>query len=352
MIKVAAVIGARPQFIKHFPVEIAAKNRLELYTIHTGQHYDYHLDRVFFDDFGLAEPRYNLQVGSHSHAVQTARMMIELESLFTVDRPDAVLLYGDTNSTLAGALAAAKLEIKIIHIEAGLRSNNKSMPEEINRVLTDRISDLLFPPTNTAFNNLISENIRSNVFLTGDVMCDAIHLVSKNAKINSYNTPVKDRYILATLHRPYNTDDPERLAAIFASLDGLPARVLLPMHPRTRNLTARYGIELDLYPNISFIDPQSYSGMVSMMSGSQAIITDSGGIQKEAYMLKKKCITLRSETEWIETLESGWNTLVFDDLRKIGQALDAPVGPYREGLYGDGKSADYIVGKIIEVLNE
>lgn len=335
MRKIAIVVGARPQFIKHAPIELALKNDFELVSIHTGQHYDERMSNVFFDQLNINAPDYMLQVGSGTHGKMTGLMLDKIEEVLMREKPDATLVYGDTNSTLAGALAASKLNIPVIHIEAGLRSFNRTMPEEVNRVMTDHISSLLFAPTQLAVSNLKNEGISKGVYEVGDVMYDALLLAKavigdKFAETNS---------VLLTLHRPYNTDAPGRLLAILKQLNALGRQVIFPVHPRTKAMLQKEGSEWNDFNNIQFIEPVSYFDLVKLQLEAHCIITDSGGIQKEAYLLKKRCITLRSETEWIETLENGWNTLVFDDLSKLAKLVDQNPGSYNSGVYGDGKSA-------------
>lgn len=344
--KVCAIIGARPQFIKHAPIEIASQGKLDLLTIHTGQHYDYRMSQVFFDELGIKKPDYMLAAGGGTHGEMTGKMLIEIEKILMDQNPDMVLVYGDTNSTLAGALAAAKLNIQIAHIEAGLRSYNREMPEEINRVLTDHISTLLFTPTNAAVENLRKEGITSGVFLTGDVMCDMIR-IAKEKKILKEN---KDPYIYMTLHRPYNTDNLERLHLILNHVNGLPHPVNFYIHPRTKTRLETESTNKN-YSNITYHDPLSYFDNLNAMNNSQCIITDSGGIQKEAYILKKKCITLRSETEWIETLQDGWNTLVWENLEDLPTLLIQVPKRYEEHLYGNGSGAQTIISKLLNSLS-
>ena len=342
-IKVCAVIGARPQFIKHAPVELAARGRLKLHTIHTGQHYDYRMSQIFFDELGIAPPDTMLQTGGGHHGEMTARMLTEIEKTLLDIHPDLMLVYGDTNSTLAGALAAAKINIPIIHIEAGLRSYNRTMPEEINRVLTDHLSSYLFAPTDTAVENLKKEGIADGVHRCGDVMCDMIR-IAKERKI-LMDAP-RD-YIYMTLHRPYNTDDLSRLDLILSTLSSIGREVRFYVHPRTA-ARIREGLDPSHYKGIQFFDPLSYFDNLNAMNQSSAIITDSGGIQKEAYILRKKCITLRSETEWTETLEGGWNKLIWDNLNEIPVALNSSTGMYREGLYGNGHAAEEIWDQVLK----
>jgi UDP-GlcNAc3NAcA epimerase len=335
MKKIGIVIGARPQFIKHAPLEIALKKYFDIFSIHTGQHYDQKMSDVFFDQLNINKPKYMLNAGTGNHGQMTGLMLTKIEEVLLNDKPDAMVVYGDTNSTLAGALAASKLHIPIIHVEAGLRSFNREMPEEINRLLTDHISNYLFAPTNIAVENLKNEGIDKGVYQVGDVMYDALLLAKKViGKDYSYKNQ-----ILVTLHRPYNTDVVVRLKRILYELNGLNIPVIFPIHPRTKSVLDKNAMSENLYPNICFIDPVSYFDLVKLQLESSCIITDSGGIQKEAYLLKKKCITLRSETEWVETLENGWNTLVYDNLGDIRDIIKAKPGEYIEGLYGNGKTA-------------
>lgn len=346
MKKIISIIGARPQFIKHAPLEIALKKYFHSITIHTGQHYDERMSHIFFNELKMSPPQYLLQIGSHGHGKQTGLMMIEIEQIIVAEKPDAVLVYGDTNSTLAGALVASKLHIPLIHVEAGIRSFNKKMPEEINRIITDQVSSLMFVPTELAVQNLKNEGITEGVHLCGDVMHDAILLAKKFVK----SLPNKDQFYLATIHRPYNTDEKERLMAILNAFNTLDLPVIFPIHPRTIANLNRWQVPLSDFPHISFTEPVSYFDLVNLQSNASAVITDSGGVQKEAYWLKKKCITLRSETEWVETLENGWNTLVFNDLNQIKQALAIPLGEHNPNIYGQGNASEEIAQTINQYL--
>lgn len=341
MKKILAIIGARPQFIKHAPIEIAFQGKAELISVHTGQHYDRNMSQVFFDELGMSAPKYMLQVGSHSHGIQTGMMMIELENITLSEKPDAILVYGDTNSTLAGALIGAKLHIPVVHIEAGLRSFNKKMPEEINRILTDNVSAMLFVPTENAIENLAKEGITQHIYLTGDVMKDMVKIV-RERKILS-DSPDKNQYYYATIHRPYNTDSGERLAYVLKTFNNLSFPVKFPMHPRTRHKMAAFGLSESDYPNVIFCEPFAYFDNMKQLSNARALITDSGGMQKEAYWLQKKCVTIRTETEWVETLEGGCNTLLFDDLTELGDILEMPIKKWNDNLYGNGEGAKEIV---------
>jgi UDP-GlcNAc3NAcA epimerase len=345
--KIISVIGARPQFIKHAPVSVALKKKFNSISIHTGQHFDENMSRVFFDELNIAKPDYLLDLGKPAtHGAQTAIMLQQVEEILLKEKPDAVLLYGDTNSTIAGSLAASKLNIFIIHIEAGLRSFNREMPEEINRVVTDHLSSLLFAPTQTAIDNLNNEGIKKGVYRTGDVMCDSLEMMKPFLEKKSGKP-----YYFTTLHRPYNTDEDERLVRILNVLNGLDKPVVFPIHPRTSNLLKSRGEDLTAFSNIEFIAPVGYKDCLSYQAYSDCVITDSGGIQKEAYMLEKQCITIRKETEWVETLEGGCNTLVFEKPEQIGEILAEKRKLNFEKLYGDGHAAEEIASIIEKHLD-
>lgn len=345
MKKIVSIIGARPQFIKHAPIDLALKKYFKTITIHTGQHFDFNMSNIFFQELNISDPDYTLILPKTTlQSAQTAAMMTQIEELLIKESPNAVLLYGDTNSTLAGALCAVKLSIPIIHIEAGLRSFNRNMPEEVNRIITDVFSYLLFCPTNTAITNLKKEGIDHNrIFNCGDVMKDTLDLVE-----NKLNRMVDFPYYYVTIHRPYNTDDLERIKYILYVLNLLNKKVIFSLHPRTKNILKSNLIDLASFNNINFLDPVGYLENISYQKYSECVITDSGGMQKEAYMLKKKCITIRTETEWVETLNNGWNTLVFENLEDIRTIIDRNYGNYIPNLYGDGKSAI----NIVETINQ
>ncbi len=346
MKKILSVIGARPQFIKHAPLEKVLMKEFLTVSIHTGQHYDKEMSEIFFTQLGIKAPDYLLQTGGGLHGEQTGKMLIELEPIVLKEKPVAVLVYGDTNSTLAGALVAAKLNIPIIHIEAGLRSFNRSMPEEINRVLTDHLSHILIAPSERAVQNLAREGITLNVFKTGDVMCDLLLWTVNNIEFTKEAEP----FYYATIHRPYNTDEKTRLLEVLNALNNLENKVKFPAHPRTYHKMKEWGIGEAQFPNIHFMQPVSYFDNVRYLSQSEALITDSGGMQKEAYILKKKCITIRSETEWTETLQGGWNTLVFEDLTRLSNIVENQPEDYVENLYGNGDAAEEIVFIIKKLL--
>lgn len=351
--KVLTVVGARPQFIKAAPVSQALRDGGHReFLVHTGQHYDYGMSRVFFDELDIPEPDVNLAVGSGLHGQQTGQMLAQIETLLLEEKPDWVLVYGDTNSTLAGALAAVKLQIPLAHVEAGLRSFNREMPEEHNRVLTDHCSDVLLCPTQTAVDNLRQENIARGVHLVGDTMYDA---VLRCVKMGRERSTILNRlqletqsYALATVHRPSNTDAPENLRNILRAFQDLNQTVVFPVHPRTRKKIEELdGLDL---PNshIQMIEPVGYLDMLMLQQGAQLILTDSGGLQKEAYFLEVPCVTLRRETEWIETVEAGWNVLAGSSSAEILEAASKVAVAQRTSKlsFGNGQAAQ----KICEVL--
>ena len=349
MQKILAIIGARPQFIKHAPVELELRKEFNLVTVHTGQHYDDNMSKVFFDELNISKPEYVLELGGMSHGKQTGMMMMQIEDIVLDEEPDAILIYGDTNSTLAGALVGAKLHIPVFHIEAGLRSFNKSMPEEVNRVLADHVSDMFFIPSETARANLHKEGIEHNVFNVGDVMYDMILLAGKNGLMKNSD---QSGYYYVTLHRPYNVDIESRLTEILKMLNSLDKTAIFAIHPRTRKKMGNFGLKMNNFGNIKFIDPVSYFENINYIYNCDGLITDSGGMQKEAYWLKKKCITVRPETEWIETLENKWNTLVFDDLKKIGDIANIQPGEYKKEIYGNGNASEKIKTEILNYFNK
>ncbi|MBN2389240.1 MAG: UDP-N-acetylglucosamine 2-epimerase (non-hydrolyzing) [Anaerolineae bacterium] len=341
--KVVTVVGARPQFIKAAPVSRVLRQRHTEVLVHTGQHYDENMSAVFFAELDLPQPDVNLGVGSGAHGAQTAAMLAGIEHVLLDEKPDWVLVYGDTNSTLAGALAAAKLHIPVAHVEAGLRSFNHTMPEEINRVLTDHVSDLLFCPSQTAVDNLAHEGIVRGVHLVGDVMADALAYAAERAQSHSdilQRLGVSEKgFLLATVHRAENTDDPARLRAILEAFAALDEPIVFPMHPRTQARIAALNPKSKIQ-NLKFIDPVGYLDMVRLEQAARMILTDSGGIQKEAYWLGVPCVTLRDETEWVETVQTGWNCLVGAGLQRIVRAVRTFAIPDQHpALYGDGKAA-------------
>ena len=343
--KIASIVGARPQFIKAAPLERELRKLHEHALIHTGQHYDYLMSAVFFEELGIPEPDHNLGVGSASHGRQTGEMLIKIEETLSRERPDCLLVYGDTNSTLAGALAAAKLDLPVAHVEAGLRSFNRHMPEEINRVLTDHMADLLFCPTETARHNLAREGITKGVFNVGDVMYDAvlrsIDIVERRSHVLSSLNLQPRSYLLATIHRPSNTDNLQSLSDILAAFNKVGEDIVFPAHPRTSQAIARTGCQLS--SRVKLLEPVSYLDMLALERNARLILTDSGGVQKEAYFFGVPCVTLREETEWVETTEAGWNMLVGANEAKIIQAVQEfqPQGE-RSKVFGDGKASQKI----------
>ncbi|MCS0790798.1 UDP-N-acetylglucosamine 2-epimerase (non-hydrolyzing) [Cytobacillus firmus] len=345
--KFLTVIGARPQFIKAAPVSRELrKNHHEIY-IHTGQHYDKNMSDIFFEELNIPKPDYHLNVGSASHGRQTADMLAGIEEIILDEKPDYLLVYGDTNSTVAGAMAAAKLHIPVIHIEAGLRSFNKKMPEELNRIMTDHISEFLFCPTNTAVKNLTNENITENVFNVGDVMYDAVKYnqqlsEEKSSILKDLGLKKKDYYLI-TVHRAENTDNEKNIKNIIAAFSKIEGKKVWPIHPRTKNIIKNLGIDLDSVPELLVIDPVGYLDILSLESNATKIITDSGGIQKEAYFLQVPCITLREQTEWIETLEDSANILTGTDPEKIQDAIAENPSPAYKEYFGNGDASLKIV---------
>jgi UDP-GlcNAc3NAcA epimerase len=347
--KIFTILGARPQFIKAAPVSKAFRNTGNReFIIHTGQHYDFKMSQLFFNEMDIPKPYINLNVGSGTHAEQTGHMLMGIEKILLKEKPDMVFVYGDTNSTIAGALAAVKLHIPVAHIEAGLRSFNREMPEEHNRVLTDHCASLFFCPTQTAVTNLRTEGIIDNVHLVGDTMCDALAMflqtAHKRSSILSTLTLQPGSYYLITLHRASNTDNPDILKKIISSLLNLEKPVIFPVHPRTLKAIQNV-IQTDLKnTNLKMIDPVGYIDMLVLEQNAQFILTDSGGIQKEAYLLKVPCITLRSETEWVETIASGWNVLAGNNLTNLGQFMEHfEIPKTHPDLYGDGRASQRIV---------
>ena len=353
--KIMSIIGARPQFIKAAPVSFAIRETgIAEFILHTGQHYDKLMSDVFFKEMGIPNPDLNIDVGSGTHGYQTGQMLIQIENVLMDTAPDKVLVYGDTNSTLAGALAARKLQIPLAHIEAGLRSYNQTMPEETNRIIADHCADILFCPTQTAVDNLRTEGITAGVHLVGDTMVDALMQFitiaeDKSAVLTELDLETGD-YYLATVHRPYNTDDPDKLTDIVTALSSLDKHVIFPVHPRTKKKLADLlgKDQIDVLENLVLIDPLGYLDMLLLEKNACMILTDSGGIQKEAYILGVPCITLRPETEWIETVSADWNTIVGTDVDMIITATRQPRPPaIPKPVFGDGHAAEKIVATII-----
>ena len=348
--KIVSIVGARPQFIKAATVSriFRANSEITEILLHTGQHYDANMSEIFFRELNIPEPNYNLNVGSGSHALQTGAMLMGIEEILLKEKPDFTLVYGDTNSTLAGALAATKLHIPVAHVEAGLRSFNRAMPEEINRIVTDRISDILFAPTRTAVDHLTSEGLASFTLFTGDVMYDSVLYYKAWIEENplKYKTPgIPENYLLATIHRAENTDNSDNLKNIFLAFSQLNQEVILPIHPRTRKILES---SIAVPSNVHIIDPVGYLQMMKLTIDASKVLTDSGGLQKEAYFLGKQCVTLRTETEWVETLHDHWNIIAGSDTASIVEAVGCglPDAPVQTG-FGNGKSANLIMAGLL-----
>jgi len=353
--KIVSIVGTRPQLIKCALLSHELRKEHEEILVHTGQHYDHTMSEIFFEELLIPRPDYSLNIGSGPHGWQTGEMLAKLESVLQLEKPELVLTYGDTNSTLAGALAAAKLQLRVAHVEAGLRSFDRTMPEEINRVITDHISSLCFCPTVTAVMNLSREGIITGVHYVGDVMYDVL---LQNMKISNNKSRIcqmmglkRKDYLVITIHRPSNTDNFDRLASIIDALSMVAKLVIFPLHPRTKKFLDVYGL-LDRIPrNVKLIEPLGYLDMLQLMKGAEKILTDSGGIQKEAYMMSVPCITLRDNTEWVETVEEGWNVLVGADKDRIIEEIGAPFPTKKTGnLFGNG-DARLKIAKIIGELN-
>lgn len=354
--KVVTILGARPQFVKAATVSRELKKvGVHEVIVHTGQHFDANMSQVFFDEMEIPQPDYNLEISGLNHGAMTGRMLEKIEEVLIKEKPDYVLVYGDTNSTLAGALAASKLHISVAHVEAGLRSFEMKMPEEVNRILTDRISSILLCPTTTAIKNLEAEgykNFNCKVVLSGDVMFDAVQYYQ--SKIESHSTIIEKEnlthkpFVLATLHRAENTNDAKRLLEICDAFNEInqKVKVVLPLHPRTKSFLANQNIQL----NAHIIDPVGYFDMLALLKNCKMVLTDSGGLQKEAYFFEKFCITLRDQTEWTELLEAGANVLAGADRKKIIDLFNNNIGrvfKLKEGLYGRGDAASIIANHFV-----
>ncbi|PSM52611.1 UDP-N-acetylglucosamine 2-epimerase [Campylobacter blaseri] len=355
--KILTILGARPQFIKAGSVsrQISKYNDIKEVIVHTGQHYDTNMSDIFFDEMKIKKPDYFLGIGGKSHGAMTGQMIEKIEEVAIKENPDFIIVYGDTNSTLAGAIVSSKLHIKLVHIEAGLRSFNMQMPEEVNRILTDRVSNLLFCPTDTAVKNLKNENFpfntlnfRQEIYKVGDVMQDGAMFYRNFATKPSYD--IKSDYILCTIHRAENTDDVKKLTNIFESLNQISKdiQIILPLHPRTKKMLTNLNINTH---NLTIIEPVGYLEMVWLIDNCSFVMTDSGGLQKEAYFFKKPCITLRDETEWVELVECGANTLTGANKEKIINAYKNVVKFKDENLplnlYGGGKASENIVKELL-----
>lgn len=357
---ILTVVGARPQFVKAASISRALKTHrcFREVLVHTGQHFDSNMSDVFFDEMDIPKPDFDLNIHSLGHGAMTGRMMEALEALLLSQKPDLVIIYGDTNSTLAGALTARKLNIPVAHVEAGLRSFNMLMPEEVNRIISDRISSILYCPTTEARANLLQEGFAqfgTRIVVSGDVMYDAALFYARKASIVSR---IREKlrptnYILCTLHRAENTDNPERLSSICRALDKLATRfqIVLPLHPRTRQLIEKSRIQFSFQP----IEPVGYFDMISLLEGAKLVLTDSGGLQKEAYFFQKPCVTVRDQTEWVELLKAGANILTGPDddqiIRAVDEMIQRPVS-FESSLYGDGHAAELIANDLVSYLHE
>jgi UDP-GlcNAc3NAcA epimerase len=354
--KVLTIIGARPQFVKAAVLSriFSKMEGVEELLVHTGQHFDEKMSQIFFDEMEIPKPHYNLEINSVGHGAMTGRMLEGIEALIIKEKPDWILVYGDTNSTIAGALAARKLNVKVAHVEAGLRSFNMQMPEEINRILTDRISNNLYAPTQTAIDNLKREgfdNFDVNIVLSGDVMQDAAYFYADKAEEKSSLSKefLKGDFVLSTIHRQENTDDANRLKNIVNALNTIheTTRVVLPLHPRTKKTIANLGLSL----NVDVIEPVGYFDMIQMLKHCSLVMTDSGGLQKEAFFFKKNCVTLRDQTEWTELIENGFNILVGADEKLILQGFEKMKtikNNFDVNLYGNGSAGEKIANHLLK----
>ena len=362
MMKILTVLGARPQFVKAAVLSrvISERENIEEVIVHTGQHYDKNMSDLFFEEMDIPKPKYNLNINGLSHGAMTGQMLEKIEEIVLLENPNVLVVYGDTNSTVAGALAAKKLGVKVVHIEAGLRSYNMSMPEEINRIITDRISDLLLCPTQSAIDNLEKEgynNIDTKVVRSGDIMKDAVEYYSKKSEekstvISNHNL-VEGEFVLATIHRQENTDDIDRLKSIFSALDEINsqgAKVVLPLHPRTKAILESNNINTD----IVILDPVGYFDMLELLKKCQVVVTDSGGLQKEAFFNRKHCIIVRDETEWVELVENGFAEVVGADADKIVSVYNtysSKKSNFEIDLYGSGSVGDNICDEIVNLIS-
>jgi UDP-GlcNAc3NAcA epimerase len=349
-VRVLTVVGNRPQFVKAAAVSSRLRSVATEVLVHTGQHYDDALSRVFFDELQLPRPEHRFDLGGGTNTAQTARMLTELAPLLVSETPDVVLVYGDTNSTLAGALAAAQAGVPVAHVEAGMRSYDRRMPEELNRVLTDHASSLLLCSVPAAVDTLRAEQVVGEVVLVGDVMVDVFELLAPRADTSLLSELGVEAggYLLATAHRAGNVDDPARLAALVEVLTGMPLPVVLPLHPRTRSRLDAAGL-LDALDGVVVAPPLGYLEFAGLLLSCRAVLTDSGGVQKEAYLAGKPCLTLRDTTEWRETVEAGWNVLVDLDRSAALDALARPVPTARPPLYGDGRAGERVVEALVRM---
>ncbi len=346
--KIFSIVGARPQFIKLAPLSKALTGLHEEFIVHTGQHYDYAMSEKIFMDLGIRKPDIHLGTGPGTQAAQTGEMMVKLEVAMLDKKPDIIIVFGDTNSTLAGVMAASKLNIPVIHIEAGLRSYNRSMPEEINRIVADHVSKYLFAPTQTAVDILSKEGLKKNTFFPGDIMVDTMKnnlgiALEKSVIIDEFKLD-NEAYNLLTLHRNYNVDDTAILGHILKQLGELGEKIIFPVHPRTRKMLTDF---ISVSPNICMTEPVGYLDFIALENSAKRIITDSGGIQKEAYLLKKPCITLRTETEWVETVEEKWNLLVNPTSKNIATKIESFKPPKKQKeVFGKN-----VTKKMVKIIN-
>lgn len=345
--KILSIVGARPQFIKCAPLSRAIRKEHEEILVHTGQHYDSEMSQIFFDELNIPKPNYNLDIGSASHGKQTGHMLIEIEKVLLKEKPDLVIVYGDTNSTIAGSLAASKLHIPVSHVEAGLRSFDRNMPEEVNRVITDHVSNLLFCPTETAVMNLKNESITEGVHNVGDVMMDAVLYNSVIAEEKS--TILEDlgldvgHYILATIHRASNTDSKKALSSIMNAFIDSGEKIVFPVHPRTEKYMKHYNLWNIASEKLILTKPVGYLDMLKLTGNANKVFTDSGGLQKEAYIFDVPCVTLRENTEWTETVKAGLNSLVGADYQKIIDSFEEyDYSEKRKNIFGDGFASEKI----------
>jgi UDP-N-acetylglucosamine 2-epimerase len=349
--KIISIVGARPEFIQATPVSRALRRSHQEILVHTGQHYDYQMSQTFFDELGIPAPDYNLEVGSGSHARQTSEILVRMEEVFLKENPDRVIVRGDTNSTLAGALAASKLHIPVVHIEAGERSFDRRMPEEVNRLVADQLASIFFCVSQTAVKHLEAEGIHSHVHWVGDVMFDAMlanrPLARQKSQIVSSLDLTPGKYGLVTVHRAANTDDPARLKNIITALNAVGETVVFPAHPRTRK--ALHNLDVQFSASLKVIEPVGYFDMMMLEENARLIATDSGGVQREAYFMRKPCLTLRDETEWTETVQVGWNKLVGVEVQEILHAWSSFTPPAEyPPIFGDGTAGE----QIAEILTQ
>lgn len=354
VMKFLSVVGARPQFVKLAPIVTALPPKIDHLIVHTGQHYDEKMSNSFFRDLEIPKPLRNLEAGSGSHAEQTARIMVGVEEVLTKTKPDMVIVYGDTNSTVAGSLVAAKLHIPVAHVEAGLRSWNRKMPEEVNRIVADHLAELCLAPTEVAMANLSNEGLQDRSELVGDIMVDALRFAQSKAESSPIHLPFQtgEPYILATFHRQELADSPKILTSVLSRLDSFPIPVHLVAHPRLQKVLDQIGFAQSEIGSLRVHGVLDYLEMVTALFHSHGVVTDSGGLQKEAYLLRKPCLTVRAESEWVETVHSGWNKLVWEDLNDLTLShLTRHPAAHNPLLFGDGHAANRIVSAVMKFLS-